>query len=87
MIDLFGLADRHIARHGPDAGYVLGRRPELIVLMSRDPERYAGWYEWEKDIWDHATFRREYVRDSVRAGPQTLFVVFRRRDWTWPAHL
>lgn len=87
MIDLFGLADRHIARHGPDPAYVLGRRPEIIVLMSRDPERYAGWYEWEKEIWEHATFRRDYVRDSVRAGPQTLFVLFRRRDWQWPERL
>jgi 4-amino-4-deoxy-L-arabinose transferase-like glycosyltransferase len=85
MIDLFGLTDRHIARVGPDAAYVLDRRPEVIVLMSQEPDRYAGWYEWEKPIWEHAAFRREYVRDGVREGPQTLFVVFRRKDWHWPS--
>lgn len=84
MIDLFGLADRHIADEGPDAGYVLAQRPEIIVLMSRDPDRYAGWYDWEKSIWEHPTFRRDYVRDSVRQGPASYFVVFRRADWSWP---
>jgi arabinofuranosyltransferase len=84
MIDLFGLADRHIAREGPDPDYVLARRPELIILMSRAPDRYEGWYDWEEPFWTHPTFLSTYTRDSIRRGRHYNFIIFRRNDWSWP---
>jgi hypothetical protein len=41
-IDLFGLCDPHIARHGADAVYVLARRPDVVVLNSLSPNEFVG---------------------------------------------
>lgn len=83
-IDLFGLNDRHLATHGPDVDYVLSRRPELIVLMSRAEDHFEGSYEWEREFWDSPRFLRDYVRYQVRLGVPYHFVLFRRRDFVPP---
>lgn len=83
-IDLFGLNDRHLATHGPDVEYVLGRRPELIALMSRAEDHFEGSYEWEHAFWDNPHFLRDYVRYQVRLGLPYHFVLFRRRDFVPP---
>ena len=33
-IDIYGLNDPHIARHGRDPAYVLAQHPDLVVLIS-----------------------------------------------------
>jgi arabinofuranosyltransferase len=87
VIDLFGLADRHIARVGPDPDYVLARRPELIILMSRETSHYDGWYDWEEPFWTHPGFIANYTRQTVYRGRHYNFIVFRRNDYSWQDYL
>jgi hypothetical protein len=51
-IDTLGLNDPHIARTGHDPAYVLAKKPDLVVLISKDPNRFVPALAWEKDLHD-----------------------------------
>jgi hypothetical protein len=88
-IDMLGLNDRHIA-HLPgafgkfDIDYVLGRRPDLIVLISYVPEpvhdadfRIA----YHARIFRSPTFRADYrFTRRFEFGPDYYLLAYRRVD-------
>ena len=91
-IDMLGLNDRHIA-HLPgsynekfDVGYVLGRRPDLVVLASRVPEpavesdlRLAG----HAALFGDPRFRAAYrLARRYEFNPTYWLIVYRRLDST-----
>jgi hypothetical protein len=91
-IDMLGLNDAHIA-HLPgiysekfDVSYVLGRRPDLVVLLSRVPEptedrefRLPGHAALYRDPRFQAEYR--FVQRWV-FDPTYYLVMFRRQDST-----
>lgn len=89
ILDMFGLIDPHIARlagrmhYKADANYVLGRRPDYIVLVSLN-DNGAGYSFQRIPDWSmHAqpAFHAEY--ELVRTEPQywqdEFVLVYRRR--------
>ncbi|HET7291731.1 MAG TPA: hypothetical protein VFM88_04850, partial [Vicinamibacteria bacterium] len=84
VVDISGLTDRHIGRlpggfltKQPDADYVLGRRPDFVVLSfavpAGRPERARSWTAMERAILEHPEFRRAYARPrTCRAGASQL---------------
>ena len=89
-IDMLGLNDRHIA-HLPgrynekfDVDYILGRRPDLVVLLSRVPEptiesdmRLPGHAALFRD----ARFQAEYrFARRYAFNPTYWLIVYRRQD-------
>jgi hypothetical protein len=101
-VDMLGLNDRHIA-HLPgrfadkyDVGYVLGRRPDLVVLIAATPPDSAPAFRLAGHLalYQASAFRDsfEFSRDYL-FGPNYWLRVYRRRDgarvdtsfWTLPA--
>lgn len=106
-IDMLGLNDVHIA-HRPialgdsgaaghekhDAGYVLGRRPDLIVpglpVLGREkirPGRLMPWFQrWfrylpgDRELFRHPALARDYVAVSVPVAEDGFFTFFLRKD-------
>jgi hypothetical protein len=105
-IDMLGLTDAHIARQPlrvgsgarghekHDAGYVLDRRPDLIVpglpaLSSRPlrPEDLSRWFgRWfpflpgDRELFASPRFGREYRGLSLAVAPGRYLTLFVRRD-------
>jgi hypothetical protein len=54
-LDLWGLNDPFIALHGKHepaySNYVLGRRPDLIVMGSKSPKRFDANFSWERSLY------------------------------------
>ena len=72
VIDLWGLNDAYIARHGVEPDYVFGKRPELIVLSPMPPD---------EPLRHDPRLASDYV--PVREF-DSLYVLelYRRRDYT-----
>lgn len=99
VVDMLGLNDRHIARvrpdrryyypghHRHDAGYVLSRQPDLVMLANgpvvREPMDFP-WpsvREYERDLAHHPRFRAEYRLIHVPLEPPYFVQLFARRDF------
>ncbi len=99
VVDMLGLNDRHIARvrpdrsyyypghHRHDAGYVLSRQPDLVMLANgpvvREPMDFP-WRsvrEYERDLAYHPRFRAEYRLIHVPLEPPYFVQLFARRDF------
>jgi arabinofuranosyltransferase len=106
VIDMLGLTDRHIANRKvgrlgsgwaghekTDGGYVLSRRPDLLLLGNvwvsdryvAPTESFPPWtnrFIWarESDVARDPRFEREYARRSVRIGPEAWLNLWIRRD-------
>ena len=99
VVDMLGLNDRHIARvrpdrryyypghHRHDAGYVLSRQPDLVMLANgpvvREPTDFP-WRavrEYERDLAHHPRFRAEYRLIHVPLEPPYFVQLFARRDF------
>jgi hypothetical protein len=63
-IDVVGLNDRHLARHGPDPAYVLAQSPDLVLLNSKSDERFEARQPWMQDLY----------AACIRAGMQPFHV-------------
>jgi arabinofuranosyltransferase len=64
VIDTFGLNDPHIALSGRrEPGYVLDRRPDLIIIRSSDPEKFAPM-KWDSGLYG-ASQEKGYARAKV----------------------
>ncbi len=60
-IDTFGLNDRRVAlSRRTDVPYVFSYRPELLVVVSAEPQRYVEVFEWERPLYATA-LRRGYA--------------------------
>ncbi|MFN8586528.1 MAG: hypothetical protein U0704_01915 [Candidatus Eisenbacteria bacterium] len=57
-IDIWGLTDRRIATHGFDRAYVMGRRPDVVVIHSMYPNEFRG-----RETYDEAMY------EAVQADP------------------
>ncbi|HWM95048.1 MAG TPA: hypothetical protein VN493_30110 [Thermoanaerobaculia bacterium] len=99
-LDMLGLNDRHIARvrpdrryyypghHRHDAGYVLSRQPDLVMLANgpvvREPRSSFPWpavRKYERDLAHHPRFRAEYRLIHVPLEAPYYFVqIFARRE-------
>jgi len=98
-VDMLGLNDRHIARvrpdrrywypghHRHDAGYVLSRQPDLVMLANgpvvREPRDFP-WMEvraYERDLARHPRFRAEYRLIHVPLEPPWFVQLFARREF------
>lgn len=99
VVDMLGLNDRHIARvrpdrryyypghHRHDAGYVLSRQPDLVMLANgpvvREPRDFP-WTavrQYERDLAHHPRFRAEYRLIHVPLEPPYFVQLFARRDF------
>ena len=83
VIDMVGLNDAHIARvegrlhHKYDAGYVLGLKPDVVVLNSRvQPGAGGVWYH--KGYWPGEDALVEHPLFVDNYEPTDLVV-----DWHW----
>jgi len=88
-IDMLGLNDRHIAHlRGAfgkfDLDYVLGQRPDLVVLVSRisqpstDSDFLIGYHG---QIFRSPEFRRGYrYQKTYDFGPDYHLIIYRRTD-------
>ncbi|MET0342711.1 MAG: hypothetical protein ABW252_17020 [Polyangiales bacterium] len=58
VIDTFGLNDARVAlSRRTDVDYVFAQRPELVVVVSESPARFAAVFDWEQPIYDQALQR------------------------------
>jgi hypothetical protein len=52
VLDTFGLNDRHTALHGRgDTRYVLGRRPDALVVVSNRSDGYTPVFDYERELY------------------------------------
>jgi hypothetical protein len=89
VVDMLGLTDRHIARHGKlsrtsllwhqrsDSDHVLDREPR-VILVSPDPDPPVDILA-VRDMHRNPRFRRLYVESSLRCEGRRR-VIFVRRD-------
>jgi len=49
-LDLWGLNDRTIAERGFDPAYVMRARPDVVILHSLHPDRYAGREPYDREL-------------------------------------
>jgi arabinofuranosyltransferase len=50
-VDMWGLADRRIAEHGFDAGYVMDTHPAVIILHSLERDRFSGRESYDRELY------------------------------------
>jgi hypothetical protein len=60
IIDLWGLNDPEIAREGFDASRVLDRRPDVLVLASRDGEVFEPRFSMDGALQSHPDTARDF---------------------------
>ncbi|MDP2953181.1 MAG: hypothetical protein Q8O76_07695, partial [Chloroflexota bacterium] len=92
-IDLLGLNDEWLARHGVarinylgriqyvDTEYVLGRKPTVVILLSDSPSQVSG-FEWNVLFQDSRM--EQYERLGVlriTVGRSYWYHVFARKDY------
>ncbi|CAN5460825.1 hypothetical protein BH09SUM1_BH09SUM1_24140 [soil metagenome] len=96
FIDMLGLVDAHIAalpgalHQKQDAGYVLGQRPDFIVLgLIETPEGLQEQWGPDREIFHHPDFVRDYVEatriprfmdDGEWRLLNGLMIIYRRRE-------
>jgi hypothetical protein len=99
IVDMLGLTDPHIARAAPDrryvypghqrhdGAYVLGRRPELVMLANGPtaaaPAAPFPWHlvrQYERDVAFSSRFRRDYRLVDVPLPAGRYLQLFARRD-------
>ncbi len=99
IVDMLGLTDPHVARTAPDrryvypghqrhdGAYVLGRRPELVMLANGPTAAAPGapfpWHlvrHYERDVAHSPRFRREYRLVNLRLASGRYLQLFARRD-------
>ena len=95
FLDVLGLTDRHVARapgglHAKsDADYILGRRPDFILLEVRLEKPEGKWVAFlppGQAILDHPAFLRDYTLDRTfelgdELDPAGLqYALFRRKE-------
>jgi arabinofuranosyltransferase len=98
-LDMLGLNDRHIARvrpdrryyypghHRHDAGYILSRQPDLILLANGPVVPQPMGFAWpavrpyERDFTYHPRFRTEYRLIHVPLEPRYFVQLFARREF------
>ena len=91
-IDMLGLLDSHIAhltgRYGDkfDVAYELGRRPDLVVLLSRVPEPTVGAdfrLPGHTALFQEPSFQAVYrLSRRYSFNPTYWLIVYRRQDST-----
>lgn len=94
FLDMLGLNDRHIAKHGSrikdfwwektDEDYILSREPDFIVIPYRDDPATGARGPREGTCWSrlyaHPAFKRDYALFRTFAEPSVEpFWLFRRR--------
>lgn len=94
LVDMLGLVDPVIAREAPhaeagmkghtkyDAGYVLSRRPDLILLGDGllDGSGKVPVFVSQRDLAAHPRFAAEYAQASVEIPGSYPLVYWKRRD-------
>lgn len=93
IVDMLGLNDRHIARHGEkhprylpghqasDADYVLSRKPEYIMVTNTEPRfRFAG----DRDLVNSEELHRDYELIEVEISSGHTTKMFRRQQESLP---
>lgn len=81
VLDLWGLADRHIARRGFDPADVLSREPRIVILHSLDGRIFRGREPYDRALHQRLESRTEWtVLERVPFFGYSLWVFGRQVD-------
>lgn len=96
ILDMLGLNDAHIARHGEgdpgappghqvgDAEYVLSREPDYIIFYGVKPEYRIGetspYFVGDRQLAQTPEFERDYELIEVDLGDEGGITLFQRRE-------
>jgi hypothetical protein len=80
-IDTFGLNDAHVAlTRRKDVDYVLGQRPDLLVVVSAQRGQYREVYDWETPLYKAALAQNYRTLCDYEFEPDYVLQVLGRAD-------